>query len=298
MAPVFAPQHVANIKTMAREHYFDGLAVIRSQDNWVVQWGDPDEKNPRPLKSAKAKLDGEFTVPLKNDTSFTRLPDRDGYAAQVGHSNGFPVGHDPKTGRAWLTHCYGMVGVARGNESDSGNGSSLYVLNAGPSGGMMVEGNVGIGSLTPGQKIDVNGAGRFFGTGDTQLNTTAGNVGIGTTLETSLLSVGGGVSIGATYTNSANKLMTVNTTSGNVGIGTSSAQTLLTVLGGNVGIGTWTSGAALNVYGGNVGIGTVASPTALWVQGTGTFTTGVNIGIGTGSATRVCMKNNQMVMCN
>lgn len=128
MAPVFAPNHVANIKAMAREHYFDGLAVIRSQDNWVVQWGDPDEKNPRPFKSAKAKLDGEFTVPLKNDTGFIRLPDRDGYAAQVGHSNGFPVGHDPKTGRAWLTHCYGMVGVARGNESDSGNGSSLYVV--------------------------------------------------------------------------------------------------------------------------------------------------------------------------
>ena len=128
MAPVFAPSHVANIKAMAREHYFDGLAIIRSQDNWVVQWGDPDEKNPRPLKSAKAKLDGEFTVPLKNDTGFTRLPDRDGYAAQVGHSNGFPVGHDPKSGRAWLTHCYGMVGVARGNESDSGNGSSLYVV--------------------------------------------------------------------------------------------------------------------------------------------------------------------------
>ena len=48
MAPAFAPHHVDNIRTMVREHYFDGLAVIRSQDNWVVQWGDPDEKNPRP----------------------------------------------------------------------------------------------------------------------------------------------------------------------------------------------------------------------------------------------------------
>ena len=128
LAPAFAPKHAANIRTLVREHYFDGLAVIRSQDNWVVQWGDPDEKNPRPMKNAKPNLVGEFTVPLKNDTSFTRLPDRDGYAPQVGHSNGFPVGHDPKTGRAWLTHCYGMVGVGRGNEIDSGNGSSLYVV--------------------------------------------------------------------------------------------------------------------------------------------------------------------------
>ncbi len=128
LAPAFAPNHVENIKLLAREHYFDGLAVIRSQDNWVVQWGDADEKTPRPFKSAKATLKGEFTVPLKNDTHFTRLPDRDGYAPQVGHSNGFPAAHDPKGGRAWLTHCYGMVGVGRDNDPDSGNGSSLYVV--------------------------------------------------------------------------------------------------------------------------------------------------------------------------
>jgi peptidylprolyl isomerase len=128
MAPVFAPNHVDNIRTMVREGYFDGLAVIRSQDNWVVQWGDPDEKNPRPMKCAKAALKGEFDVPLKNDSNFTRLPDRDVYAPQVGHSNGFPSARDPKTGRAWLTHCYGMVGVGRDNGADSGSGSSLYVV--------------------------------------------------------------------------------------------------------------------------------------------------------------------------
>jgi cyclophilin family peptidyl-prolyl cis-trans isomerase len=128
MAPAFAPAHVDNIRTLVREKYFDGLAVIRSQDNWVVQWGDPDEKNPRPMKTAKSSLKGEFTVPLKNDTSFTRLPDRDGYAPQVGHSNGFPSARDPKSGRAWLAHCYGMVGVGRDTGADSGSGSSLYVV--------------------------------------------------------------------------------------------------------------------------------------------------------------------------
>ncbi|MDQ1812504.1 peptidylprolyl isomerase [Massilia sp. CCM 9210] len=128
LAPTFAPRHVANIKTLARENYFDGLAIIRSQDNWVVQWGDPNEKNPRPMKSAKATLPAEFTVPMKNDVHFTRLPDRDGYAPRVGHSNGFPSARDPKSGQAWLTHCYGMVGVGRDNGADSGGGSSLYVV--------------------------------------------------------------------------------------------------------------------------------------------------------------------------
>jgi cyclophilin family peptidyl-prolyl cis-trans isomerase len=128
LAPTFAPNHVENIKTLVHEKYFDGLVVLRSADNFVVQWGDPDEKNPRPFKSAKATLKAEFTVPLKNDTNFTRLRDRDGYAAQVGHSNGFPSARDPKTGQAWLTHCYGMIGVGRDNDADSGNGSGLYVV--------------------------------------------------------------------------------------------------------------------------------------------------------------------------
>lgn len=128
LASAFAPNHAANIKALAREQYFDGLAIIRSQDNWVVQWGDADEKNPRPMKTAKAALKGEFTVPLKNDKMFTRLPDRDGYAPQVGHSNGFPSARDPKSGQAWLAHCYGMVGVGRDNDADSGGGSSLYAV--------------------------------------------------------------------------------------------------------------------------------------------------------------------------
>ena len=35
---------------------------------------------------------------------------------------------NPKTGRAWLTHCYSMVGAARGNETDSSDGSGLYTV--------------------------------------------------------------------------------------------------------------------------------------------------------------------------
>src|SRR6266511_1834673 len=42
LAPLFAPRHVANVKALAREHYYDGLAVVRVQDNYVAQWADPD----------------------------------------------------------------------------------------------------------------------------------------------------------------------------------------------------------------------------------------------------------------
>lgn len=126
LAPAFAPEHVANIRTLVRQGYFDGLAILRSQDNYVVQWGDPDGK--RDLGKARPTLPPEFTVPWPPAQPFTRLPDVDGYAPVVGFSGGFPVGRDPKTGQGWLAHCYGMVGVGRGNDPGSGSGAELYVV--------------------------------------------------------------------------------------------------------------------------------------------------------------------------
>jgi peptidylprolyl isomerase len=59
---------------------------------------------------------------------FTPLPDVDGYAPQVGFSGGFPAARDPKSGQAWLAHCYAMVGAGRGDDVESGNGGELYVV--------------------------------------------------------------------------------------------------------------------------------------------------------------------------
>ena len=126
LASDFAPQHAENIKTLVREGYFDGLAVIRSQDNFVVQWGDAEGK--RPLKSARSSVPPEFTVAKGISLPFTRLPDADGYAPEVGFSGGFPAARDPRTGEAWLVHCYAMVGAGRANEVDSGTGAELYVV--------------------------------------------------------------------------------------------------------------------------------------------------------------------------
>jgi len=127
LAPGFAPENVANIKTLVREEYFDGLAIIRSQDNYVAQWGDPaaEESEAQPLGSASATVAPEFSR-ATDGLDITAIDSRDAYADIVGFAHGFPVGSDGE--RAWLTHCYGMVGVARGNELDSGNGSSLYVI--------------------------------------------------------------------------------------------------------------------------------------------------------------------------
>lgn len=127
LAPGFAPENVANIKTLVREEFFDGLAIIRSQDNYVVQWGDPeeDEDKARPFGSASATAPPEY-FRSSDGLEITAIESRDAYADIVGFADGFPVGSNGE--QTWLTHCYGMVGVARGNEPDSGNGSSLYVI--------------------------------------------------------------------------------------------------------------------------------------------------------------------------
>lgn len=127
LAPNFAPKAAANIRALVRERYFDGLWIMRAQDGFVVQWGDPDEETPRPFRADKT-MDAEFTVPAKGTGKFTQLKERDVYAPQVGHVNGFPAARDPKAGQAWLPHCYAMVGVARDEASNTGNGSQLYTV--------------------------------------------------------------------------------------------------------------------------------------------------------------------------
>lgn len=131
LAPAFAPRHVANVKALAREHYFDGLAIIRVQDNYVTQWGDPDAETPakaRKIQHAHRTLPPEFEAPLDPKLQFTKLPDGDLYAPEVGFSGGFPVARDPRTGKMWLVHCYGMLGAGRDNAADSGGGTELYVV--------------------------------------------------------------------------------------------------------------------------------------------------------------------------
>lgn len=129
LAPAFAPAHAANLRTLARESYWDGLSLYRSQDNFVVQWGDPTEDADarRPLGGAQEKLPAEFTRNA-DGLAFHRLPDPDGWAPEVGFVDGFPAGRDPKTGEAWLAHCYGMVGAGRDMAADSSNGTELYAV--------------------------------------------------------------------------------------------------------------------------------------------------------------------------
>ena len=122
LAPTFAPKTIANIKALVHERYFDDSSIIRSQDDYVVEWSQENKEK----RKGKLNLKGyvEFERPVSS--TLMQLPDRDTYAEQTGFDGGFAAGSDGKS--EWLLHCYGMVGVPRDNAADSGTGVELYAV--------------------------------------------------------------------------------------------------------------------------------------------------------------------------
>jgi peptidylprolyl isomerase len=126
LAPDFAPVHVANVRAFARAGWWDGASIYRVQDNYVSQWGNGDAKVELPA-GVERKPPAEYHRPLAGLT-VRPLGFPDSYAPVVGHANGWPVAYDPEEGRAWLTHCYGYVGVGRDLAPDTGTGGELYAV--------------------------------------------------------------------------------------------------------------------------------------------------------------------------
>lgn len=130
LAPLFAPVHVANIRAFARSGYWHSPAIYRVQDNYVVQWGNGEEEGGQapPLPQGVVALPpAEYGRPLQG-LSPRPLGFPDAYAPLVGHAGGWPLAWDPESGRAWLPHCYGTVGVARDLAPDTGSGAELYAV--------------------------------------------------------------------------------------------------------------------------------------------------------------------------
>lgn len=58
MPEPFSQGWVENIRILARARWYDGITVNRVQDNYVVQWGDPNYDNPEGEGVAKPLPDG------------------------------------------------------------------------------------------------------------------------------------------------------------------------------------------------------------------------------------------------
>jgi peptidylprolyl isomerase len=124
LSPEFAPAHTANIRALAKAHWYDGLFIERVQDDYVTQWGDPSGKKALPNGVAE-RPPAEYDRPAEGLKPYV-LPWRDTYAATTGFAGPWPMASDGS--RAWMTHCYGMVGVGRDLSPDTGSGGELYAV--------------------------------------------------------------------------------------------------------------------------------------------------------------------------
>jgi len=129
----FSQGWIGNIRKLAAAHWWDGTSVNRLQDNYVVQWGDPEGDNKAKAKplppglvenSEGAYLAQRFALPTgaENAPAFGG----DVYAPETRIIAGWPVGLDKD--HAWPLHCYGMVGVGRDDPPDTGSGAELYAV--------------------------------------------------------------------------------------------------------------------------------------------------------------------------
>jgi peptidylprolyl isomerase len=154
----FAAGWTANMRRLAAAHWWDGTAVVRVQDNYVTQWGDPTEKKPLPpgiervpesayvtpldaIGDARPSIDAsdlsevDARAKRRSDaatrgTVTAKAPqgwhERDSYAEWVEVFDGWPLAADRT--HAWMPHCYGMVGVGRNLSPDTGTGAELYTV--------------------------------------------------------------------------------------------------------------------------------------------------------------------------
>lgn len=146
----FSQGWIGNIRKLAAAKWWDGTAVNRVQDGYVVQWGDPDGED-----KVKAKpLPAGLSIVPQNDYAETAAakpgcyydfcfedptPERwfkvsshsDAYAAGTGIYEGWPLAHGMKHNgfyEVWPIHCYGTVGVGRDYPPDTGSGAELYTV--------------------------------------------------------------------------------------------------------------------------------------------------------------------------
>lgn len=128
LAPGYAPEHVANVRRLARAQWWDGTSVYRVQENWVAQWGGaPTDAEEKPLLSGVAKTPAaEYDLP-GGVRPAQHLARSDAYSTASGiTADGWAVASDGPT--TWLAHCYATVGVARDAAPDTGSGGELFAM--------------------------------------------------------------------------------------------------------------------------------------------------------------------------
>ena len=127
--PLFAPKTVHQFKRLVQSRFYDGLSFYRVIDGFVAQGGDGSDLGEL---SEVPLIDGEFEIEWSEDIPFINAQKPDLFAAETGFINGFAVGRDEKSEHLWLTHCPGVVAMARNEDKDSSRTDFYIVLGQAP----------------------------------------------------------------------------------------------------------------------------------------------------------------------
>ncbi len=132
MLPEVAPKHVAQVRALAHEGFYDGQRFFRVIDKFMDQTGDP--QNNGQGGSSKPNLAAEFTFRRGSDLPFVMAADQT--VAEVGFIKSLPVmsqsmmlaamTKDQKV-TAWGLYCQGVMGMARDSTPDSAN-SQFFLM--------------------------------------------------------------------------------------------------------------------------------------------------------------------------
>lgn len=127
--PTFAPKTVAQFREFVRDRFYDGLGFYRVIEGFVAQGGDGSDLGEL---SDKPTIDAEFEREWDDSLPWQFAQEPDLYASQTGFVGGFAAARDPGANRIWLTHCPGIVAMARNNDKDSSRSDFYIVIGQAP----------------------------------------------------------------------------------------------------------------------------------------------------------------------
>ena len=127
--PGFAPKTVAQFKRLIQSRFYDGLSFYRVIDGFVAQGGDGSDLGEI---SEVPLIDAEFEINWADALPFVPVQKPDLFAAETGFMDGFAAARDEKHEKVWLTHCPGVVAMARNDEPGSSRTDFYIVIGQAP----------------------------------------------------------------------------------------------------------------------------------------------------------------------
>ncbi len=127
--PLFAPETVAQFRKLVQERFYDGLSFYRVIDGFVAQGGDGSDLGELSLVPL---IDAEFEREPWDEIEFTSVQKDDLFAPETGFVDGFAVARDVSENKIWLTHCPGIVAMARNDGPDSSRTDFYFVIGQAP----------------------------------------------------------------------------------------------------------------------------------------------------------------------